>query len=192
MKNIINKMISILNIVERENRIIYDKKKKYDENENIIELNKVQPIHLINDQKEGNENSPLNKEEINKYLESKSENIKNILDELEKKAHKELLAQKVLYSAIGFFPFLDIPIQYFIEKSLIKKIAKIFEDNFIEIKLPDKNIINQNDKEKFELIKQTEKEIDDSKSHMVKSFSRFLTVASDTLNILANVGKISF
>ena len=195
MKNIINKMISILNIVEKENRTIYDKiKKNY--NENIYELNEIQPIqlqpNLINEQKEGNENSPLIEDENNKYLEAKSKEINNILDELKKKAHKELLTQKILYSAIGFFPFLDIPLQYLIKKSVIKKIAKIFEDNFIEIKLPDKKIINQNDKEKYELIKRTEKEIDHTKSHIIKSFSRFLTVASDTLNILANFGKISF
>jgi len=75
MKNIINKMISILNIVEKENRTIYDKiKKNY--NENIYELNEIQPIqlqpNLINEQKEGNENSPLIEDENNKYLEAKS------------------------------------------------------------------------------------------------------------------------
>lgn len=43
MKNIFNKMISLLQIIEKENRIIYDKiKKKYNENIiNTYELNKI-------------------------------------------------------------------------------------------------------------------------------------------------------
>ena len=198
MKNIINKMISLLQIIEKENRIIYDKiKKNYNENiMNENDLNEIQPIALEldlikNDQKEENENSPLIDDENSKYFDIKINDINNILDELEKKAHKELLTHKVLYSAIGFFPFVDIPLQYLIKKSVIKKIAKIFEDNFIEIKLHDKNIMNLKDKEKYELIKQTEKEIDHSKSIWMKSIGRFITVGSDILNIFVNFGKIS-
>ena len=197
MKNIFNKMISLLQTIEKENRIIYDKiKKKYNENiNNTIELNEIQPINLqpdlnINEQGEGNENSPLIDDANSKYFDIKIKDINDILDELEKKAHKELLTQKVLYSAIGFIPFLDIPIQHFIKKSVIKKIAKIFEDDFIEIKLPDNNTINLNDKEKYELIKKTEKEIDHSKSSWMKSIGRILTVGSDILNVFANFGKI--
>ena len=203
MKNIFHKMISILKIVEKENRTIYDKiKKKYKENKIYEkELNEIQPIHLQPDliendnkywQNDGNENSPLIDDENNKYLKEKMKNINDILDELEKKAHKEVLKQKVFYSAVGIIPFLDIPAQYLIKKSAIKSIAQIFEDNFIEIKIPDKTIKNPDDKEKYELLRKTENEIDDSKSHIIKSASRFVTVTSDVLNILANLGKISF
>ena len=203
MKNIFHKMISILKIVEKENRIIYEKVKKKCKENKIIEneLNEIQPIHLQPDlienddkysQKEGNENSPLIDDENNKYFEAKIKNIDDILDKLEKKAHKEVLTKKVLYSAVGMLPFIDIPFQYLIKKSAIKAIAQIFEDNFIEIKIPDKTIISSDDKEKYELIRQTEKEIDHSKSHIIKTTSRILTVSSDVLNILANIGKISF
>ena len=188
MKNIMNKIIAILKIIEKENRIIYNRiKEKVNKNE-LIELNEIKEIPLIPDSKDEERTQLVDGN--NNFFDDKIKKIDDILNELEKKALKSVRKHKLLTAASGILPILDIPIQHFIKKYAIKKIAKIFEDNMIEIKIFDSsNIKTKEDKIQNELIKETKDKINDLKTDIGKTFGRFLTITGNVFNFL---GKLTW
>lgn len=182
IKNICNKIIDILKIIEKENIKIYKKiLKKTSSNEN--ELQPILPVLELEE-----ENMPL----TNDFFFDKN-NIDNVLNQLEDKAHKEVKKYEIGSGLFGILPVIDLIAQHFLKKYAIKKIADIFEDNLIEIKI-QKNTkeINEEEKNLDELlIKQTQDNINDLKSDITKTTIRMVTITNDVLHLLTYLGKVS-
>lgn len=182
IKNICNKIINNLKIIEKENINIYKKiLKKIDSKE--VELQAILPNLEIEE-----ENIPL----TNDFFFDKN-NIDNVLNQLESKAHNEAKKYKIFSGIIGIIPVFDLIAQHFLKKFAIKKIADIFEDNLVEIKIQkNKKEINEEEKNLDELlIKQTQNKINDLKSDITKTTFRMATVTNEVLHLLNYLGKVS-